>query len=111
MKNQIDEIKKEYADIQAQLNSPELSSNPQKMAELGKRQISSILVEGGSAIITSMLSEMLIDRLVIILAPKILGKGIDAVGNLGKRYMDEAIRLVYRKVYRKGEDIIILSLF
>ena len=38
MKSQIDEIKKEYTDIQAQLNSPELSSDPKKMAELGKRQ-------------------------------------------------------------------------
>lgn len=77
------------------------------LTELGKRQISSILVEGGSAIITSMLKETLVDRLVIIVAPKILGKGIDAVADLGKRYIDEAIRLVYRKVYRKGEDIII----
>ena len=38
MQSQIDEIKKEYADIQTQLNAPELSSDPKKMAELGKRQ-------------------------------------------------------------------------
>jgi len=38
MKSQIDEIKKEYADIQARLNSPGLSSDPKKMAELGKKQ-------------------------------------------------------------------------
>jgi len=38
MKNQIEQIKKEYADIQTKLNSPELSSDPQKMAELGKKQ-------------------------------------------------------------------------
>jgi peptide chain release factor 1 len=38
MNSQIDEIKKEYQDIQDQLNSPELSSDPQKMAKLGKRQ-------------------------------------------------------------------------
>ena len=38
MKNQIDDIKKEYQDLQNELNSPELVSNPKKMAELGKRQ-------------------------------------------------------------------------
>ena len=38
MKSQIEEIKKEYADIQARLSSPELVSDPQKMAKLGKRQ-------------------------------------------------------------------------
>jgi peptide chain release factor 1 len=38
MQNQIDEIKKEYREITSQLSSPEISSNPKKMAELGKRQ-------------------------------------------------------------------------
>lgn len=38
MKAQIETIKKEYAEIQAQLNSPELVSDPKKMAELGKKQ-------------------------------------------------------------------------
>ena len=38
MKNQIDQIKKEYAEIQAKLNDTEQSFDPQKMAELGKKQ-------------------------------------------------------------------------
>lgn len=38
MKSQIDAIKKEYQDLQDELNSPELSSNPKRMAELGKKQ-------------------------------------------------------------------------
>jgi len=38
MKQQIQKIKQEYAEIQAGLNSPELSSDPKKMASLGKRQ-------------------------------------------------------------------------
>lgn len=38
MQNQIEEIKKEYQEVTAQLNSPELVSNTQKMAELGKKQ-------------------------------------------------------------------------
>lgn len=36
--DKIKEIKKEYSDIQEKLNSPELVSDPQKIAEFGKRQ-------------------------------------------------------------------------
>jgi len=75
--------------------------------ELGKRQISSIFVEGGPAIVTSLLKEKLADRLVIIVAPKILGQGIDAVGDLGNVYMEEATKIDVRRVYRKGGDIVI----
>lgn len=38
MKNQIDDIKKEYDDIQTQLASPEIVSDGKKMVALGKRQ-------------------------------------------------------------------------
>jgi peptide chain release factor 1 len=38
MRNQIEAIKKEYQTLQTELKSPELSSDPQKMARLGKRQ-------------------------------------------------------------------------
>lgn len=38
MQSQIDEIKKEYQDITNQLSSPEIVSDPKKMAGLGKRQ-------------------------------------------------------------------------
>jgi diaminohydroxyphosphoribosylaminopyrimidine deaminase/5-amino-6-(5-phosphoribosylamino)uracil reductase len=75
--------------------------------ELGKRNISSVLVEGGSAIITSMLKERLPDRIVIVVAPKIVGKGIDAVGDLNIQSMDESMKLTYRKIRRLGNDLII----
>jgi peptide chain release factor 1 len=38
MQSQIDEIKKEYQEITDQLSSPEIVSDPKKMAGLGKRQ-------------------------------------------------------------------------
>ena len=38
MKDQIKKIKKEYAEISDQLNSPDLFNDAQKMAKLGKRQ-------------------------------------------------------------------------
>jgi len=76
-------------------------------AELGKRDISSILVEGGAEIITSVIKEKLADRVIIVIAPKIIGKGIEAVGDLGISVIDDAISLSYKKISRKGDDIII----
>lgn len=77
------------------------------LIELGKKEISSVLVEGGSEIITSFLKEKIADRLVIIIAPKIMGTGTPAVGDLGIKRMDDLIKLSSRKVFRKGNDIII----
>jgi len=80
---------------------------PKLIRKLGERQIASVLVEGGAAIATSLLKARFVDRLVIIVAPKILGKGIDAVGDLGKKSVDEALAMSFRRVYRLGEDIVI----
>jgi len=38
MREQLSEIKREYEDISAQLNDMETVSDPQKLAELGKKQ-------------------------------------------------------------------------
>ncbi|MGZ3594337.1 MAG: bifunctional diaminohydroxyphosphoribosylaminopyrimidine deaminase/5-amino-6-(5-phosphoribosylamino)uracil reductase RibD [Syntrophales bacterium] len=77
------------------------------LMELGKRNISSVLVEGGAAIITSILAEQLPDRVVIIIAPKIVGKGLDAIGDLGIKSISESLILTYRKIRRLGDDLII----
>ena len=77
------------------------------LMELGKRNISSVLVEGGAAIITSVLAEQLPDRVVIIIAPKIVGKGLEAIGDLGIKSINESLTLAYRKIRRLGDDLII----
>lgn len=76
-------------------------------AALGKRNISSILVEGGAEIITSALKDRLADRVIMIIAPKIMGKGIEAVGDLGSKIAADALRLSCKRVSRQGDDIIV----
>jgi riboflavin biosynthesis pyrimidine reductase len=44
---------------------------------------------------------------VIIIAPKIVGKGLEAIGDLGIKSINESLRLTYRKVRRLGDDLII----
>ena len=60
-----------------------------------------------AAIIASLLKAKLPDRVVIVIAPKIVGKGVEAVGDLKIQSMDESLRLTYRKIRRLGNDLII----
>lgn len=76
---------------------------------LATREISSVLVEGGAQIITSVLKDNLANRLITIIAPKIIGKGIEAVGDLQIRKLALAKQLSVQKVKRLGTDIVIDS--
>ncbi len=78
---------------------------------LGKRGIASVLVEGGSGVITSFLRQSLADRLVIAVAPKIMGKGIEAVAELGITEVSQSLKLSYQRVFRRGDDLVIEANF
>jgi diaminohydroxyphosphoribosylaminopyrimidine deaminase / 5-amino-6-(5-phosphoribosylamino)uracil reductase len=80
---------------------------PALLKTLGQRDITSVLVEGGSAVITSFLRGGLADRVIAIIAPKIMGKGIEAVGELNITEVDRAIALTFERVYRSGEDVVV----
>ncbi len=73
---------------------------------LGKREIMSVLVEGGSEIITSLLKAGLVDKMIIPIAPKIIGKGLEAVGDLNINKINNSIKFSYFKTMKKGDDII-----
>jgi diaminohydroxyphosphoribosylaminopyrimidine deaminase/5-amino-6-(5-phosphoribosylamino)uracil reductase len=77
------------------------------LQKLGKKNISSVLVEGGATTITSFIHQALVDKLVLIIAPKIMGKGVEAVGDLGVLKVGRALKLSFEKVYRRGEDIVV----
>ncbi|HQI26236.1 MAG TPA: bifunctional diaminohydroxyphosphoribosylaminopyrimidine deaminase/5-amino-6-(5-phosphoribosylamino)uracil reductase RibD [Candidatus Paceibacterota bacterium] len=77
--------------------------------KLAARNISSVLVEGGAQIITSMLRDNLAQRIVVVIAPKILGTGVQAVGDLNIKRIDAAKKLTIQKILKRGDDIIIDS--
>jgi len=74
--------------------------------ELGRRGIRSVLVEGGSAIITSLLKARLVDRLVVVVAPKMVGRGVESIGDLGIKQLRNAIQFSAVKVRRLGPDVV-----
>ena len=76
------------------------------LRKLGKREIMSVLVEGGSEIITSLLKAGLVDKMIIPIAPKIVGKGLEAIGDLNINKINNAISFSSFKTMKKGDDII-----
>ncbi len=76
------------------------------LEELRHRGIGSVLVEGGRGVITSLLAARAVDRVVAIVAPKIIGQGIEAVGDLGIARLEDAVTFSSVKTRRLGPDII-----
>lgn len=73
---------------------------------LGRRGIASVLVEGGKGIITSLLAARAVDRLVAVIAPKIIGQGTEAIGDLGITKLDEALTFISVRTRKLGPDVI-----
>ena len=69
--------------------------------------VRSAMVEGGAALITSLLQGRLVDRLAVCVAPKILGRGIEAVGDLGIRDLSDSLSLADASVTAYGVDVIL----
>ena len=84
----------------------DLASALQTLRGLG---VGSLLVEGGARVITSFFAEKLVDRLVVGIAPTIMGTGIDAVGDLGVARVAESVRLTNRSVHQAGGDLLVAA--
>jgi len=76
------------------------------LSELYAWGVRSVLVEGGAALITSLLCDRLVDRLAVCIAPKILGSGIEAVGDLGICELNDSLALVDTSIIPYGVDIV-----
>ncbi|HZM41637.1 MAG TPA: GTP cyclohydrolase II RibA [Acidimicrobiales bacterium] len=77
------------------------------LAALRRAGVETLLVEGGARVITSLLGAGLVDRLVVGVAPRIIGQGTDAVGPLGITSVADGLRLVNRSTHVVGEDLLI----
>ena len=75
------------------------------LKRLAKSGIASMLIEGGKEVFTSILNVREIDRLIIFLAPKLFGSGIDAIGDLGIRSPSDAFSFKEIHWRRYGSDM------
>jgi diaminohydroxyphosphoribosylaminopyrimidine deaminase/5-amino-6-(5-phosphoribosylamino)uracil reductase len=70
------------------------------------RGVTSILVEGGSGVLTNFLKEKLADKVYVATAPMIIGEGISAIGDLGVEKLTQAIRLERVRHEKLGADLL-----
>lgn len=66
-----------------------------------------VLVEGGATLVTALLRSGAVDRLIVSVAPLVLGAGVSAVGDLGVDRVDRGIALCNQVVTKIGDDVVI----
>ncbi|HSK95655.1 MAG TPA: dihydrofolate reductase family protein, partial [Euzebyales bacterium] len=69
--------------------------------------VKTLLVEGGAQVITSMLAAGVVDRIIVAVAPTIIGAGTEAVGDLGIALVANGMRLVNPCVAAAGDDLLL----
>jgi diaminohydroxyphosphoribosylaminopyrimidine deaminase / 5-amino-6-(5-phosphoribosylamino)uracil reductase len=76
------------------------------LAELGRRQVTSLLVEGGAEIAASFVEQRLVDKVTFFIAPKIIGgrAAPSGIGGSGIAKLDDALELEGVEVVRRGDD-------
>ncbi|ADL12941.1 bifunctional diaminohydroxyphosphoribosylaminopyrimidine deaminase/5-amino-6-(5-phosphoribosylamino)uracil reductase RibD [Acetohalobium arabaticum] len=81
------------------------------LAELGRMEIMSLLVEGGSRINTSFLFTELVDKILYFIAPKLIGgsEAVQAVGGQGVDKVADGIELGDYELSTIGNDILIVG--
>ncbi len=76
---------------------------------LGEKGIVSLLVEGGSEVFSSFIAEKLVDKIVLFVAPKIIGgkNSKSFVEGKGIQKISEALTVQEMSVEKSGEDLLI----
>lgn len=74
--------------------------------KLGENKISSVLVEGGAALFSSLLKERLVDRVILLIAPRFFGGGVDLID---KNIINNTSGFVLKNATKRklGQDLMI----
>jgi len=73
--------------------------------DLGRRGVETLFVEGGAAVLTAFLSADLADKAIVVSAPFLVGKGVEAIGDLGHRVLAQAPRPISWRRWDLGADL------
>ncbi len=84
------------------------------LQELGKINIASVLVEGGAGIFTEMINKKLVDNIVVLIAPRFFGKGLNVIDdsfefrelemkNITRKNLGKDILIEGEPVYKSGQ--------
>lgn len=93
-----------------ELSAGEGLVNLAKLLEvLGKREVTSVLVEGGGILLGSLFDQGLVDKVIAFIAPIIIGgaEAKTAVAGRGVDQVAESFRLERTKVAKLGDDLMV----
>jgi riboflavin-specific deaminase-like protein len=79
---------------------------PSALKALRDMGVESLLVEGGASLITSLLGASLVDRIIVAIAPVVIGSGTEGVGDLGVARISEGLALSNRSMYAVEDDVV-----
>jgi diaminohydroxyphosphoribosylaminopyrimidine deaminase/5-amino-6-(5-phosphoribosylamino)uracil reductase len=84
-------------------------SLPELLADLGRRGVLVLLVEGGGVLSGSFFDQGLVDKLHAVIAPMVIGsaEAPSAVAGRGAERMADASRLKDVTVERLGSDVLV----
>lgn len=74
---------------------------------LGEQQIANVLIEGGSQVIGNALKRGLVQKMMVYVAPKIMGEGLIAIAGVETSQLKNILTLKNTQMGRIGNDILI----
>ena len=79
------------------------------LSELGRQDITSVLVEGGAQVVGSFLKEKCVDKFLIFIAPKLMGdqNALSAIQGISLLNVEHSQKLKNISVKHLGQDILI----
>ena len=76
------------------------------LAKAAAQGVTSVMIEGGAQLAAAALRDRVVDQVMVYVAPRILGRGIGAVSNLGILKVKDTIQLEEVKTRRLGSDLL-----
>jgi len=88
-------------------------SLPDALSWLGRKEISSVLVEGGSRLLTALVEAKLADKLFLVISPLLIGgeKAPSFLEGKGVRRVQDALELERVSTFSIGPDILLEGYF
>lgn len=80
-------------------------SLPSVLRDLGRREIVSVLIEGGGEVLSEALDQGLIDKFQIYIAPYFMGGNVLAFGGKGAASAVDGVKLFRPQYERIGDDV------
>ena len=81
----------------------------QLVDELGRREMTNVLCEGGAGLLGNLLDERLIDEVCVFVAPKLLGgaNALTPIGGIGSDLMKASFKLIDTSIESNEGDVCI----